>query len=83
MAAARAQWKADQSSFDPSKLVFIDETGTATNMARRGGRCRRGERLIGRVPWAHLGKHLGLFTDNLNLGGEITIAHEQALEQLK
>ncbi len=33
--------------------------------------------------WAHLGKHLGMFTDNLNLGGEVTVAHEQALEQLK
>ena len=53
MAAARARWKADQSSFDPSRLVFIDETGTATNMARRRGRCRRGERLIGRVPHGH------------------------------
>ncbi len=53
MAAARARWKAEQSSFDPSRLVFIDETGTATNMARRRGRCRRGERLIGRVPHGH------------------------------
>jgi len=53
VAAARARWKADQSSFDPSRLVFIDETGTATNMARRRGRCRRGERLIGRVPHGH------------------------------
>ncbi len=33
--------------------------------------------------WVHLGKHLGMFTDNLNLGGEVTVAHEQALEQLK
>ncbi len=33
--------------------------------------------------WAHLGKHLGMFTDNLNLGGEVTVTHEQALEQLK
>ena len=53
VAAAGARWKADQSSFDPSRLVFIDETGTATNMARRRGRCRRGERLIGRVPHGH------------------------------
>ncbi len=33
--------------------------------------------------WAHLGKHLGMFTDNLNLGGEVTVTHEQALEQLE
>jgi transposase len=34
-------------------LVFIDETGAATNMARLRGRCRRGERLVGRVPHGH------------------------------
>ncbi len=33
--------------------MFIDETGTATNMARRRGRSRRGARLIGRVPHGH------------------------------
>jgi len=38
---------------DPARLVFIDETGTATNMARWRGRCRRGTRLIGRVPHGH------------------------------
>jgi hypothetical protein len=30
-----------------------DETGTTTNMARARGRCRRGARLIGRVPHGH------------------------------
>lgn len=30
---------------DPAKLVFIDETWTATNMARTHGRCRKGARL--------------------------------------
>ena len=34
-------------------MVFIDETGTATDMAPLRGRCRRGERLIGRVPHGH------------------------------
>jgi len=34
-------------------LVFIDETGTSTNMARLRGRCRRGERLIDKVPHGH------------------------------
>lgn len=32
-------------------LVFIDETGAQTNMARRYGRAPRGERLISKVPW--------------------------------
>jgi DDE superfamily endonuclease len=38
---------------DPARLVFLDETGTATNMARRYGRSRRGERLVGAVPHGH------------------------------
>ena len=42
-----------QGVFDPARLVFIDETSTSTNMARLRGRCRRGERLIGRVPQGH------------------------------
>lgn len=33
--------------------MFIDETGTATNMARLRGRCRRGERLVAAVPHGH------------------------------
>ena len=37
----------------PERLVFIDETGAATNMARRYGRCRRGQRLVTSVPWGH------------------------------
>ena len=54
MASARYHWKtALQQKLDPKKLVFIDETGTATNMARARGRCRRGARLIGRVPHGH------------------------------
>jgi transposase len=35
------------------RLVFIDETGAATNMVRRYGRCPRGQRLIASVPWGH------------------------------
>jgi transposase len=53
VAEARIAWKAGQSSLDPSKLVFIDETGTSTNMARLRGRGKRGRRVIGRVPWGH------------------------------
>lgn len=34
-------------------LVFIDETGAQTNMARRYGRAPRGERLVSKVPWGH------------------------------
>src|SRR5512132_1404679 len=38
---------------DPSRFVFIDETGTATNMARRYGRGPLGERLVAAVPHGH------------------------------
>jgi transposase len=51
--AARERWRTGQRSLDTSRLVFIDETGTSTNMARARGRCRRGDRLIGRVPHGH------------------------------
>ncbi len=33
--------------------MFIDETWASTNMARRYGRCRRGERLRAGVPFGH------------------------------
>ena len=36
--------------FDPTRLVFIDETAASTNMVRLRGRTPRGVRLIGRVP---------------------------------
>jgi len=33
--------------------VFIDESGFATDMARRYGRCRRGRRLVAAAPHGH------------------------------
>jgi transposase len=53
VARARRRWMREQGMFDPARLVFIDETSTSTNMVRLRGRCRRGERLIGRVPQGH------------------------------
>jgi transposase len=50
---ARAIWKREQPRLDPTKLVFIDETGTSTNMTRPRGRCRRGKRLVAKVPHGH------------------------------
>ena len=38
---------------DPSRFVFLDETGASTNMVRRYGRCQRGERLVDATPWGH------------------------------
>lgn len=53
MAAAREAWRAVQPDFDPARLVFVDETGASTKMARLCGRAPRGERCIGAVPHGH------------------------------
>lgn len=53
VAAARAAWADNQAELDPERLVFIDETGASTNMARPRGRAPRGERLVGKVPQGH------------------------------
>jgi transposase len=38
---------------DPARFVFLDETGTATNMARRYGRSLSQRRLVATVPHGH------------------------------
>jgi len=38
---------------DPSRFVFLDETGITTKMTRLYGRAPRGERLVGAVPHGH------------------------------
>ena len=49
----REAWFEGQLDLDPERLVFIDETWAKTNMARRYGRCPRGERLRVAVPHGH------------------------------
>ncbi|SFA69431.1 Transposase [Poseidonocella pacifica] len=49
----RLDWFDGQFDLDPERLVFIDETWTATNMARSHGRCREGERLRMGFPHRH------------------------------
>ncbi len=44
---------ARQGSIDPSRLVFIDETWTKTNMAPLRGWARRGLRIKAKVPHGH------------------------------
>jgi transposase len=51
--AAREAWFAGQLDRDPACLVFLDETWTSTNMARRRGRSPRAERLRSPVPHGH------------------------------
>lgn len=49
----RQSWFDNQLDLDPTRLVFIDETWTATNMARTHGRCLKGERLRMGFPHGH------------------------------
>lgn len=53
MAKERRHWRIWQRYMDASRFVFLDETGTATNMTRRYGRCPRGERLVDAAPHGH------------------------------
>jgi transposase len=38
---------------ESTRFVFVDETGTTTNMTRRYGRCRGGARLVDTAPFGH------------------------------
>jgi transposase len=53
VARRRAQWIKYQDRVDPSRLVFIDETWTKTNMAPLRGWAPRGMRLMTKVPHGH------------------------------
>lgn len=53
VAAARADWQALQPEIAIDRLVFIDETGASTKMARRYGRSARGMRCVAAVPHGH------------------------------
>ena len=62
---------------EPHRLVFIDETGTKTNMTRMYGRALKGERLIADAPYGHWKtqtfiaglRHDGLTAPHMSLGG--------------
>ena len=53
VARRREQWMKYQDRIEPSRLVFIDETWTKTNMAPLYGWAPRGQRLKGKVPHGH------------------------------
>jgi transposase len=48
---ARAAWRAELAGIAPERLVFVDETGIDTRMARAHARAAHGRRAPGRVPW--------------------------------
>jgi transposase len=60
-------WFESQPDLDPARLVFIDETGATTKMARLHGRSRRGERCRAAVPHGHW--KTTTFTAGLRLDG--------------
>jgi len=64
---ARTNWKRAQPRLDPTKLIFVDETGTSTNMTRLRGRCLRGKRLVAKVPHGHW--KMTTFVAGLRQGG--------------
>ena len=67
VAARRQAWFDAQPDLDPQHLVFIDETGASTKMARRYGRSRRGQRCRAPIPHGHW--KTTTFTGALRLDG--------------
>jgi transposase len=53
VALARHLWRERQPLLARERLIFIDETGAATNMVRRYGRSPRGMRVKGYAPNGH------------------------------
>ena len=63
----RRAWFEGQLDLDPERLVFVDETGASTKMARLRGRAPRGERCRSGVPHGHW--KTTTFTAGLRLSG--------------
>lgn len=53
MRAAREAWFDGQWTLEPERLIFLDECGTNTKMARLYGRSKRGERCRAAIPHGH------------------------------
>ena len=53
VARKRHHWRNWQTWLKPDRLVFVDETGARTNMARLRGRSLKGQRLLSTTPWGH------------------------------
>jgi transposase len=53
VAEGRTRWREEAPALDPTRLVFIDETWTKTNMARARGRAPSGVRLVAAAPHGH------------------------------
>jgi len=53
VAERRAEWVVRQAGLDPARLIFLDECGVKTNLARTHGRSLQGTRLVAKVPYGH------------------------------
>lgn len=53
VAERRTQWVVAQAGLAPEKLVFLDECGVKTNLARTHGRSLEGTRLVAKIPYGH------------------------------
>jgi transposase len=51
--ATRENWFAGQDDLDPERLIFIDESGLSTKMARLRGWAPKGERCRAAIPHGH------------------------------
>jgi hypothetical protein len=51
--AERAAWSEEFAAIDPTRLVFVDESGASTAMDRTHGRAPSGVRVDGPVPHGH------------------------------
>ena len=67
MKAAREDWFDGQDNLDPERLIFIDESGLSTKMARLRGWAPKGERCCAAIPHGHW-KTI-TFVGGLTLGG--------------
>jgi transposase len=53
VAERRVLWRFWQAHLHPEQVVFIDETGAHTKLARLYGRALRGQRLVAKIPHGH------------------------------
>ena len=53
VARKRRYWRNWQTWLRPERLVFVDQAGAKTIMARLRGRAPKGQRLPAAIPWGH------------------------------
>lgn len=73
VARRREAWFDAQPDLDPERLIFVDESGASTKMARLRGRAPRGERCRAAIPHGHW--KTTTFVGALRLSGS-SISHQ-------